>query len=105
MANRTELFINPEAVRSLAAQFNQIASRMDGTLNSISAEIQNTEPYYQSQSASDMRDKFNEVRNVIDTFVNYLNKVATYLVQNVADPAEIVDQVASNNVAAIKKPQ
>lgn len=100
-----ELFINPEAVRALAQQFQTISSRMNTTLNNISTEIDNTENTFQSQAATDMRDKFIEVKNSIETFVNYLNKVATYLVQNVADPADVVDQVASSNVAAIKKPQ
>lgn len=100
----TELFINPEAVRTLAHQFETIATRMNTTLNSVATEIQNTEATYQAQSATDMRDKFNEVKSKIEVFVNYLNKVAAYLVQNVADPADVVDQVASNNVAAIKKP-
>ena len=105
MANAKELFINPEAVRALASQFQTIASRMNNTLTSVSTEMQNTQYFYEAQSATDMRDGFTEVKSRIDTFVNYLNKVATYLVQNVADPADIVDQVASSNVAAIKKPQ
>ena len=103
MAN-TELFINPESVRSLADSFNTIASRISDTLNSVATEINNTESIYQAQSASDMRDRFNEIRSTIDKYAEYLKKVATYLVQNVADPADVVDQVASQNVAAIKKP-
>lgn len=103
MANK-ELFINPEAVRSLAESFNNIATRISETLNSVSSEVQNTESLYQAQSATDMRDKFNEIKSVIDKYAAYLRKVATYLTQNVADPADVVDSIASQNVAAIKKP-
>lgn len=105
MAKTVELFINPQAVRALAGQFQTLSTRMINTLTSVSNEIQNTETTYQAQSATDMRDKFNEVKAKLDQFYVYLERVATYLIQNVADPADVVDQVASSNVASIKKPQ
>lgn len=103
MAN-AELFINPEVVRTLASQFQNISQRMSATLTSVASEIHNTESTYQAQSATDMRENFNEVKAKLDQFYSYLQKVATYLIQNVADPADIVDQVAASNAASIKKP-
>ena len=51
-----------------------------------------------------MRDKFTELKPQFEKFTAYVKKVATYLIQNVAEPAEVTDQVASQNVANIKKP-
>lgn len=52
-----------------------------------------------------MRDKFNELKPELEKFDSYLRKIANYLNQNVAEPTEVTDQVASQNVANIKKPQ
>ena len=46
-----------------------------------------------------------KIKAELEKYEAYLLKVANYLEQNVAEPMEIVEQVAIQNVAAIKKPQ
>jgi energy-converting hydrogenase Eha subunit F len=53
----------------------------------------------------EMRDKFANLEPELGKFTAYLRKVAAYLTQNVADTAEVVDQIAAQNVASIRKPQ
>lgn len=52
-----------------------------------------------------MRDRYEELKPELEKFYSYLRKVAAYLKQNVAEPAEVLDRVAQQNVANIKKPQ
>ena len=78
---------------------------MKDTLDNLVIKMESTEATYQAQSATDMRDKFNELKPELEKFTAYLRKVSAYLIQNVAEPAEVVDQVASQNVASIKKPR
>lgn len=75
------------------------------TLDTLVAKMESTQSTYQAQSATEMRDRFNELKPELEKFDSYLRKIATYLTQNVADPADVTDQVASQNVANIKKPQ
>ena len=89
----------------LAQQIKSDAARIGGNLNQISGEIDSTESIFVSQSATEMRDKFKSMKEHMDRFQSYLEKVATYLVQNVAETAEAVESVASANVASIRKPQ
>lgn len=102
MANM--IFVNPEQIRNCSSKVNGIAGEMESTLADLVAKMASTENIYQAQSATDMRDKFEQLRPELEKFTAYLKKVSTYLVQNVAEPAEITDQVASQNVATIKKP-
>jgi uncharacterized protein YukE len=104
MPNNLELFVNSDQIKALANQIKTLSLRMNTTLSSISTEIMGTDSTYESQSASDLRERFTEVRSKLNQFYEYLIKVSTYLVQNVAEPAEVVEQVSINNVAAIKKP-
>jgi uncharacterized protein YukE len=104
MAASKELFVNPEAIKSCSNQITGISEKMKDTLDNIVVKMASTEQYYQAQSATEMRDKFNELKPEFEKFTNYLKKVAAYLIQNVAEPAEVVDQTAVQNVASIKKP-
>lgn len=103
MANK-EIFVNPTEIRNCSNKLNGYADEMKDTLDNLIIKMDATESTYQAQSAIDMRDKFNELRPELEKFTAYLRKVAAYLTQNVADPAEVTDQVASQNVASIKKP-
>ena len=104
MANSRELYVDPEGVKSMAYKYHNIAEKMNNTLLNVTAEIQNTDDYYQAKSADEMRKNYNEVKNSLGKFVNYLDKVAAYLKQSVSEPADIVDEVAVSNAASIKKP-
>lgn len=103
MANK-EIFVNPAEIRNCSNKLNGYADSMKDTLDNLVIKMQSTEATYQAQSAVDMRDKFNELKPELDKFTAYIRKVAAYLTQNVADPTEVTDQVASQNVANIKKP-
>ena len=105
MANARELLVNPAEIRNCSNQINTYANEMKDTLDNIAVKIDSTEAYYQAQSATEMRDKFNELKPEFEKFTGYLRKVAAYLTQNVAEPAEVVDQIAVQNVASIKKPR
>lgn len=104
MAANKELFVNPQEIKNCSNQINSISAQMKETLDDLVVKMASTEQYYQAQSATEMREKFNELKPEFEKFTNYLKKVATYLVQNVAEPAEVVDQMAVQNVASIKKP-
>lgn len=104
MANR-EMFVNPEGIRSCADSLRQYADQMNCTLDDFRSKIRSTEAIFESDSADAMREKFRTMEPELEKFTAYVRKVAAYLNQNVADPAEVVDQVASQNVASIKKPQ
>lgn len=104
MANK-EIFVNPAEIKNCANKLNGFADNMKETLDNLVIKIQSTESIYQAQSATDMRDKFNELKPELEKFTAYIRKVAAYLTQNVADPAEVTDQVAAQNVASIKKPR
>ncbi len=101
MADSRELFVNPNEIRNCSNQINSIADQMKDTLDNLVIKMESTEATYQAQSATDMRDKFNELKPELEKFTAYLRKVSAYLIQNVAEPAEVVDQVASQNVASI----
>jgi len=103
MANK-ELFVNPEEIRNCSSLLNSYADQIKDTLDNLVVKMDSTEALYQAQSATDMRDKFTELKPQFEKFTAYVKKVATYLIQNVAEPAEVTDQVASQNVANIKKP-
>ncbi len=104
MAN-SELFVNPEEIRVCANRLKQYAEEMDGTLQDFRTKIKSTEEFYEANSAMEMRDKFANLEPELGKFTAYLRKVAAYLTQNVADTAEVVDQIAAQNVASIRKPQ
>lgn len=104
MANK-EIFVNPAEIRNCSSKLNGFADQMEGTFNELIIKIEGTESTYQAQSATDMRDKFNQLKPELEKFTAYIRKVANYLTQNVAEPAEVTDQVASQNVASIRKPQ
>ena len=104
MANR-ELFVNPEGIRICAGRLKQYAEEMNMTLDDFRIKVRSTEEFFQSNSAMEMREKFAGLEGELEKFTSYLRKVSAYLTQNVADPADVVDQVASQNVASIKKPQ
>lgn len=99
------IFVNPDEIRGCADRLTTVADQIKGTLDDLVIKIASTETNYQAQSATDMRDKFNELKPELEKFDSYLRKISTYLKQNVAEPAEVTDQVASQNVANIKKPQ
>lgn len=101
----SEIFVNPGEIRNCSSKLTNTANQIKSTMDDLVIKIASTETNYQAQSASDMRDKFNELRPELERFDSYLRKIATYLTQNVAEPAEVTDQVASQNVASIKKPQ
>ena len=104
MPRSRELFVNPEMIRSHAAQIRQISGMIKDNLSQVSAKIKSTESIYVAESATEMREKFDTLKPELDKFESYLLKVANYLEQNVAEPAEIVDRVAAQNVASIRKP-
>lgn len=104
MANR-EIFVDPDGIRVCADRLCQYAAGMNETLEDFRRKIRSTESIYQSQSATDMRDKFAVLEPELEKFTAYLRKVSAYLVQNVAEPAAVVDQIASQNVVNIRKPQ
>jgi uncharacterized protein YukE len=104
MATNRELFINPEQIRECARRITVYSSEMQNTLNDIDAKIQSTEAIFVAESATALREQFQQMKSYFEKFDSYLNKVASYLNVNVADPAEITDRVAQQNVAAIKKP-
>ena len=104
MANK-EIFVNPAEIRNCSTKLSGFADQMKDTLDDLVVKIESTEAIYQAQSATDMRDKFNQLKPELEKFTAYIRKVANYLTQNVAEPAEVTDQVASQNVASIRKPQ
>lgn len=104
MPNR-ELFVNPEEIKGCANRLIQYAEEMNNTLNEFRDKVRSTEEVYQAYSASEMRDKFSTLEPELEKFTAYVRKVAAYLNQNVAEPADVVDRVAAQNVANIKKPQ
>ena len=104
MAASKELFVNPEALRDASNRITNIANQMKDTLDTLVVKIDGTEATYQAQSATEMRERFQELKPQFEKFTAYLRKVSAYLIQNVAEPAEVVDQVAAQNVASIKKP-
>lgn len=104
MANH-ELFVNPQEIRACAERLKQYAEEMNGTMEDFRRKVRSTESFYEAKSASDMMEKFSGLEGELGKFTAYLRKVAAYLIQNVADPADIVDQVAAQNVANIRKPQ
>lgn len=104
MANR-ELFVDPEEIKICAERLRQYAGDINNTLENFRAKIKSTESFYESNSASEMREKFTTLEPELEKFTAYIRKVAAYLTQNVAEPADVVDQVASRNVANIRKPQ
>ncbi|MBE6877105.1 MAG: hypothetical protein E7496_10400 [Ruminococcus sp.] len=101
----SEIFVNPAEIRNCSNRLVTTADQIKGTLDDLVIKMESTEATYQAQSATDMRDKFNELKPEFEKFDSYLRKIATYLTQNVAEPTEVTDQVASQNVASIKKPQ
>lgn len=101
----SEIFVNPQEIRNCVVKINSYADNMEDQLNDLIAKIESTASTYQADSANDMRDKFNELKPEITKFTAYLRKVANYLNQNVAEPAEITDAVAQQNVASIHRPQ
>ena len=104
MAN-SEMFVNPEEIRVCANRLKQYAEDMNNTLEDFRRKEKSTEEIYECNSATDMRDKFATLEPELEKFTAYLRKVAAYLTQNVAEPAEVVDQIAAQNVASIRKPQ
>ncbi len=100
----SELFVNPQQLNAIAADFKMLASQIDGILTNASTTMAQTQSVYESESGEAMREQFRSLKGQLDQFNNYLVKVANYLVQNVAEPAKVVEQVAKSNVAAIKKP-
>ena len=104
MANSKELFVNPELIRNCAEKIKDYAARIKNTLEDLVVKMQSTEATYQAQSATEMGDKFNELKSILDNYYEYLINIANFLTQNVAEPAEVVDQIAVQNVASIHKP-
>ena len=104
MANR-EIFVDPEGIRSCSDSLRQYADQMNCTLDDFRTKMKSTEAIFESDSAEAMRDKFRTLEPELEKFTAYIRKVAAYLNQNVADTAEVVDQIAAQNVASIKKPQ
>lgn len=100
-----ELFVNPEEIRVCAGKLRQYAEQMNNTLGNFRVKMRSTEDFYEAESAFEMREKFTSLEPELEKFTAYIRKVAAYLEQNVADPAEVVDQVASHNVANIRKPR
>lgn len=98
------IFVSPEEIRNCSNKINGIANDMEATLNDLVIKMASTEAIYQAQSATDMREKFDTLKPQLEKFTAYLKKVSTYLVQNVAEPADVTDRVASQNVASIRKP-
>lgn len=105
MANTQQLFVNPEMIRALAQQIRQISGQIKQNINDVALKIKSTENIYIANSATEMRDKFEALKPELEKYEAYLLKVANYLEQNIADPLEIVERVASQNVASIQKPQ
>ena len=101
----SEIFVNPEGIRDCANQLEMKASEIENTLGQLTTKIGSTQSIFESNSATDMRDRYEELKPELDKFYSYLRKVAAYLKQNVAEPAEVLDRVAQQNVANIKKPQ
>ncbi len=105
MASSKQLFANSEMIRDCAQQIREIAGQMKNNLEDVASKIKSTENTFIAESADEMRDKFEALKPELEKYEAYLVKVANYLEQNIADPVEIVERVASQNVAAIKKPQ
>ncbi|MDE5618930.1 MAG: WXG100 family type VII secretion target [Ruminococcus sp.] len=99
------IFVNPEGIKDNANTIRTYSAQIGEIIAEISTTIAGTESNYQSQAASDMREKFNSMKPSLDKFEAYLNKVATYLVQNVADTTSAVNNANVQNVASIRKPQ
>lgn len=104
MASSRELFVNPEQIKACANRINALSNRMNNTLRELIARMKSTEAIYQAQSATAMREKFEETKPILDEFDDYLRTIAAFLINNVADTATVVDQAAVQRVAAIHKP-
>ncbi|MBP0970652.1 MAG: hypothetical protein J5753_01300 [Oscillospiraceae bacterium] len=105
MPNNQQLFANPDMIRALAQQIRTLSGQIKQNINDVALKIKSTESIYVANSATEMRDKFEALKPELEKYEAYLLKVANYLEQNIADPLEIVERVASQNVASISKPQ
>ncbi len=105
MPNNQQLFANPDMIRALAQQIRTLSGQIKQNINDVALKIKSTESIYVANSATEMRDKFEALKPELEKYEAYLLKVANYLEQNIADPLEIVERVASQNVASIQKPQ
>ena len=103
MANK-ELFVNPQEIKLCAEKLKLYAEEMNITMNDFRRKIKSTESIYMAKSAMEMRDKFAGMEAELEKFTAYIRKVSAYLNQNVAEPAEVVEQIATQKVANIKKP-
>ena len=101
----SEIFVDPNEVKNCASKIKGYAGDIKECLNEAAGKMRSTEQNFQSQAASDMRDKFEAMKADFDKFENYLNKVASYLTQNVAEPVTAINAAAVKNVASIKKPK
>lgn len=101
----SKIFVDPNEVKSCSDRISKIAGDIKETLNEAAGKMSSTEQNFQSQAAIDMRDKFNSMKGDFDKFEAYLNKIASYLKQNVADPVTAINAAAVKNVASIKKPK
>ncbi|MCM1506001.1 MAG: WXG100 family type VII secretion target [Ruminococcus flavefaciens] len=101
----SSIFVNPTGVKECAEQIKSYAAKINDVLNEVSSLMSGTAVNYQSQAAEDMREKFASMKPDMDKFQAYLNKVAAYLNQNVADPTSTVSSTNVQNVANINKPQ
>ena len=101
----SKIFVDPQGVKDCSGRIKSIANEMMECLNETKAKMISTETNFQSQAATDMRDKFSEMQGDFQKFEAYLNKIAAYLDQNVADPVAAVNAAAVKNVASIRKPK
>ena len=104
MAGSNELYIVPEQIRNYSNKIQTYADMIDDELANFVAQMQSTEITYQAQSATEMREKFESIRATLEKYAAHLRKIAAFLNQAVAEPAEVVEQVAVQNVASIHKP-
>ena len=99
-----ELFVNPEEIRICANRLRLYAEEMKNTLDGFRMKIKSTAPFYESKSATEMRNKFTALEPELEKFTAYIKKVSAYLDQNVADPSDTIEQINSQNIAKIRKP-
>ena len=64
----SEIFVNPEGIRGCANQLESKASDIENTLGQLTAKMGSTQAIFESNSATDMRDRFEELKPELEKF-------------------------------------
>ncbi|MBP1566010.1 MAG: hypothetical protein IJP18_10340 [Oscillospiraceae bacterium] len=102
MASTERIFINPQGIRQSSTYMKIQNAAMRGLLNNFTNEIHKLDLNWDALGATEMTEAFETLKPQFEAFDNYVEKITTFLDQNVAENVQSLDKAIEGNASRLK---